>query len=263
MIVCGVIVSASSVVRRSRTTRSIRYRPIRNASWISSPTVRRRRLPKCSYSSRCSSTASRGRLQRLRRVVLDVLVELLGDAEDVRQPHQLAHQREDVVVRERAHVEVDVQAQPRVQLVAAHARQVVALRIEEQLVQQRARVVHRRRLARTLLLEQLDQRALLRARDLGVRVDRVADVQRVVEELEDLFVASSSPSPAAAPSPAACACGRSGRRRGPSCRSPAPATSHAPASGSRRRPASPDPWAPSDTRPGNARAASPRRARCR
>ncbi len=52
MIVCGVIVSASSVVRRSRTTRSIRYRPIRNASWISSPTVRRRRLPKCSYSSR-------------------------------------------------------------------------------------------------------------------------------------------------------------------------------------------------------------------
>ena len=52
MIVCGVIVSASSVVSRSRTTRSIRYRPIRNASWISSPTVRRRRLPKCSYSSR-------------------------------------------------------------------------------------------------------------------------------------------------------------------------------------------------------------------
>ena len=59
-IVCGVIVSASSVVRRSRTTRSIRYRPIRNASWISSPTVRRRRLPKCSYSSRWSWTGSRG-----------------------------------------------------------------------------------------------------------------------------------------------------------------------------------------------------------
>ena len=59
-IVCGVIVSASSVVRRSRTTRSIRYRPIRNASWISSPTVRSRRLPKCSYSSRWSWIGSRG-----------------------------------------------------------------------------------------------------------------------------------------------------------------------------------------------------------
>ena len=62
MIVCGVIVSASSVVRRSRTTRSMRYSPIRKASWISSPTVRRRRLPKCSYSSRWSATGSRGML---------------------------------------------------------------------------------------------------------------------------------------------------------------------------------------------------------
>ena len=51
MIVCGVIVSTSSVVIRSRTTRSMRYRPTRNASWISSPVVRSRRLPKCSYSS--------------------------------------------------------------------------------------------------------------------------------------------------------------------------------------------------------------------
>ena len=62
-IVCGVIVSASSVVRRSRTTRSIRYRPTRKASWISSPTVRRRRLPKSSYSSSWSSTGSRGMLR--------------------------------------------------------------------------------------------------------------------------------------------------------------------------------------------------------
>ena len=59
MIVCGVIVSASSVVSRSRTTRSMRYSPMRKASWISSPTVRRRRLPKCSYSSRCSANGSR------------------------------------------------------------------------------------------------------------------------------------------------------------------------------------------------------------
>ncbi len=126
--------------------------------------------------------------QRLGRVVLEVLVELLGDPEDVRQAHQLAHQRDDVVVRERAHLEVDIQAQARVHLVATHAREVVALRIEEQLVEQVARVVHRRRLARTLLLEQLDQRALLRTRDLRIRIDRVADVQRIVEELQDLLV---------------------------------------------------------------------------
>ena len=60
MIVCGVIVSTSSVVIRSRTTRSMRYRPTRNASWISSPVVRRRRLPKCSYSSSSPRMGSRG-----------------------------------------------------------------------------------------------------------------------------------------------------------------------------------------------------------
>ena len=33
---------------------------MRKASWISSPTVRRRRLPKCSYSSSRSAIGSRG-----------------------------------------------------------------------------------------------------------------------------------------------------------------------------------------------------------
>ena len=47
----GVIDSSSWVVIRSLTTRSIRYIPIRNASCTSSPTVLRRLLPKCSYSS--------------------------------------------------------------------------------------------------------------------------------------------------------------------------------------------------------------------
>ena len=50
------------------------------------------------------------------------------------------------------------------------------------------RRVDRRRLARALLLEQLDQRALLGLRDLGVGLERVADVERVVEQLEDLLV---------------------------------------------------------------------------
>ena len=49
--VCGVIASTSWVVIRSLTTRSIRARPSLTWFWISSPTVRSRRLPKWSMSS--------------------------------------------------------------------------------------------------------------------------------------------------------------------------------------------------------------------
>ena len=85
-------------------------------------------------------------------------------------------------------VEVDVEVEARVELVAADPGQVVALRIEEELLEQRLGGVHRGRLARALLLEQLDQRALLGAGGLGVGVDRVTDVDRVVEQLQDLLV---------------------------------------------------------------------------
>ena len=127
--------------------------------------------------------------QRLGRVVLDLLVELLGQAEQLRQRDELLDQGDDVVVGQGARLEVDVEVQARVELVAADAREVVALGVEEELVEQVARVVDARRLARALLLEQLDQRALLGLGDLGVGVDRVADVDRVVEEVEDLLVA--------------------------------------------------------------------------
>ena len=49
--VCGVIASTSCVVMRSRTTRSMRDRPMRTWFWISSPTERMRRLAKWSWSS--------------------------------------------------------------------------------------------------------------------------------------------------------------------------------------------------------------------
>ena len=124
----------------------------------------------------------------LGRVVLDRLARLLGHPEQARQRHQLLDQGDDVVVGQRAAVEVDVETETGVQLVATDAREVVALGIEEQLVEQRARGVDRRRLARALLLEQLDQRALLGPGDLGIRLDRVADVERVVEQVEDLLV---------------------------------------------------------------------------
>jgi hypothetical protein len=94
----------------------------------------------------------------------------------------------DVVVRERADVEVDVEVQARVQLVAPDAREVVALGIEEELLQQRVGGVDARRLARALLLEELDERALLRLRRVRVRLDRVAEVEAVVEEVEQLLV---------------------------------------------------------------------------
>ncbi len=126
---------------------------------------------------------------RLGRVVLDLDLRFLGQAETLGQLDQLAHQREDVVVRQRAGVDVDVEPEARVELVAPHAREVVALGVEEELVEQRLRVVDAGRLARPLLLEQLDQRALFAARRLGVRLDRVADVERVAEELQDLLVA--------------------------------------------------------------------------
>ena len=48
----GVMDSTSWVVIRSRTTRSMRDRPIRSWFWISSPTDRMRRLAKWSWSSR-------------------------------------------------------------------------------------------------------------------------------------------------------------------------------------------------------------------
>ena len=97
-------------------------------------------------------------------------------------------EREDVVVGEGARVDVDVETEARVELVAPDAREVVALGVEEQLVEQRLGVVDARRLAGALLLEELDQGALFGARDLGVGLERVADVERVLEELEDLLV---------------------------------------------------------------------------
>ena len=90
-----------------------------------------------------------------------------------------------LVVRTR-HVVGDVDLEPLVQLVAADLRQVVALRIEEETAQEVARVLERRRLARPLLLEDLDDRLFLAGR--RVLVQRDLDEGRVVEELEDRLV---------------------------------------------------------------------------
>ena len=59
---------------------------------------------------------------------------------------------------------------------------------KKELVEEAASALHARRLAGALLLEQLDQRALLALGGVGVGLDRVEDVDRVVEELQDLLV---------------------------------------------------------------------------
>ena len=139
-------------------------------------------MPKCSYSS--SSAADRVARDRVR--VGGEVLRVLGDAELRRQVDELPDEREDVLGREHADVVGHVHAEPLVQLVAADLGQVVALGIEEQRPQQVARVVERRRLTRPLLLEDLDQRLLLgRGR---VLLERVDDVDRVVEEREDRLV---------------------------------------------------------------------------
>ena len=93
-----------------------------------------------------------------------VVLRLRVDAEQVGQLDELLDEREDVLRRQHAHVVGHVDAEPLVQLVAADLGQVVALRVEEERPEQVPRVVERRRLARPLLLEDLDQRLVLARR---------------------------------------------------------------------------------------------------
>ncbi|GBD46467.1 hypothetical protein HRbin41_01294 [bacterium HR41] len=78
--------------------------------------------------------------------------------------------------------------QTRVQLVTTDARQVVALGVEKQTVKQVACRFQRGRLARPLLAEELDEGAVLGLRHVGVGLEREADVERVVEQAQDVFV---------------------------------------------------------------------------
>ena len=75
---------------------------------------------------------------RLRGVVFDrvLLVDLLGDPEQFRQQDQLLDEGDDVVVGEDPRLEVDVEIETGVELVAADPGQVVALGVEEELLEQ-------------------------------------------------------------------------------------------------------------------------------
>ena len=114
------------------------------------------------------------------------VLRVLGHADRVRERDELLDEREDVLRRQNARALRHVDAEPLVQLVAADLRQVVALRIEEERAQQVAGVVERRRLARALLLEDLDQRLFLARR--RVLLERLLDEVRAVEQGEDRLV---------------------------------------------------------------------------
>src|SRR6476646_2881983 len=129
----------------------------------------------------------RDRCARHRDRVGGEVLRLLVDAEGVRQRDELADEGEDVLRRQHAGALGDAHAQALVELVAADLGQVVALRIEEQRLQEVAGVVERRRLAGALLLEDLDQGLLLtRGR---VLLEGEPDEDRVVEQLHDRLVA--------------------------------------------------------------------------
>jgi hypothetical protein len=75
---------------------------------------------------------------RLGGVVFDrvLLVDLLGDSEQFRQQDQLLDQGDDVVVGEDPGLEIDVEVEAGVELVAADPGEVVALGVEEELLEQ-------------------------------------------------------------------------------------------------------------------------------
>ena len=157
---CGVMASTSWVVIRSRTTRSMRARPVRSWFWISSPTVRMRRLPKWSMSSAWTLTGlSSGPMTTAARGV-DEVGRLDRRAGGV-QLHDVADRGDDVVDGQRLLVEGLGHAELLVDLVATDLGQVVALGVEVVVVQQRLRSLTRGRFARAQLAVDVEQRLVL------------------------------------------------------------------------------------------------------
>ena len=139
--------STSWIVIRSRTTRSMRRRPMRNAFWMSSPFARIRRLPRWSMSS--------AQRRRGRDVELD---EAADDGGDVLAGDGPAELRARILLAR----ELDAHAlgdgvELLVELVAPDAPEVVPAEVEEQAVDELAGVVAGGRVARAQLLVDLDE----------------------------------------------------------------------------------------------------------
>ena len=120
------------------------------------------------------------------------MVDVVGVAFAVVDAHHLAHDLDEIVGRENAHGDVGLQPETLVDLVSTNLAQVVTPEVEEQAVEQRARVVGVGRVARAQAAVELEQRLLGVARRVlvqrGLYVMVVAALVDAVEQLQDLFV---------------------------------------------------------------------------
>ena len=173
--VCGVIASTSWVVIRSRTTRSIRDRPVRTWFWMSSPTLRSRRLPKWSMSSVSTRSCTSSPLRT------PVIVSSPACRAD-----EVADRRDDVVDGQRRLAELAHDTELLVQLVATDLGQVVALAVEVEVVEEGLGGLLGRRLARTQLAVDVEQGVVLARR--VVLLEGEPDRLVLAEGLEDLLV---------------------------------------------------------------------------
>ena len=108
------------------------------------------------------------------------MVDVVDLAPAVAQTDQRLDDGEDVLAAQRAHGIRRIEIEAHVHLDPAHGRQVVALRIEEDAVEQRLRGLRRRRLARAHHPVDVEQRLV------GVRV--LVDRERVADEGADIDV---------------------------------------------------------------------------
>ncbi len=110
------------------------------------------------------------------------VVDVVDDALALAQADEVLGRGDDVGALEDALLELGLEAELLVDLVAAHAAEVVALRVEEEPLEQGLRVGRRRRLARAQALVDFLQglllvagRVLLQGADEGALVDRGVD----------------------------------------------------------------------------------------
>ena len=124
---------------------------------------------------------------RLSGVVLDLNLIILWNTDQFRQQHELFDQRNHVFDRQRAGFKINAGAETGVEFVAANTREVVALGVEEHLVEQRLGGLNAWRLAWTLLLEQFNQAGA------AVHLEALNLVGQKLRQLSYLFVLSFLP----------------------------------------------------------------------
>ena len=145
---CGITVSISTELMRSRIARSMR--------------------------KQADAVLVLHQLADRAHPAVAEMVDVVDLAAAVLEVDQHLEDGEDVLLAQRADRVLGLEAQARVHLDAADRRKVVALAVEEQAVEQRLGGLQRRRLARAHDAVDVDQRVL--ARRVLVDQQRVADV---------------------------------------------------------------------------------------